>query len=971
MHHHYHRRRLLTLACLAAMSGTAFAQQTLPGAATQADPKRASDLEAINVTGTRISNINVISAVPTTVMTAEDIKSSGAVNVGDLLTTMPQLASTYTMGNSTRYIGTAGVQKMDLRNLGSARSLVLVNGRRFVGASAGDTSVDVNMIPVAWIERVEVITGGASAVYGADAVTGVVNFILKKNYQGAQLSAQYGDSEHGGYSPRSITLSGGMNFAQNRGNIAASVEHAQSDNLEFPDRFGNKSYSTIKTPNGPTDTALFNNAGSYTITNGGTFSLGRSTELGKRYVFNPDGSVRSQRFDGIADDTGRCQDCDRLDTNQVLELMPKYNRTTVNGVATFDITPEQHLYAEGTYSNNQVKVWRQPAFGSGGTAYIITRDNPYISPSLASLMDANGKKSLAVSRFDVDAGRRGEDTSRNTSRIVLGSNGVITGDWQYDGYVDYGVTDETRHNLNNRIRDRFNASIDAVRDPSTGNIVCRSTLNPNAINVNAGRVLDPIALGGGCVPTSIFGTGAIDPAAAQWFNTTTTTKTHLTQFVGGGTVTNNNLFQMPWEAGAASLVGGAEFRRETSRQDTDPLDQQGLTFLNAIPSSSGAYNVKEGFIEFAAPLITGRTGAQSLSFDTAARFSDYSSFGHTKAWRWGLDWSITSDVRLRGTMSTAVRVPNIDELYSGQTQNYFSVTDPCSTNQIKNGKDPSVRAANCLALGVPSGWTSSNSATIPGLSGSNPDLQPETGKTWTAGIVLTPTFLEGLSLSADYWNIKLTNAISSPSGQQTANNCVDSTTGINTIYCQSALRDAVTHELNYISTIEQNISELSTSGIDFNVNYGTAIGNGRFNTSLNATRVIAYTEHPFQIDPTYTIQDNGVLGFPEWKATLYNTYGIGSWAFNWNIRYFSSMLRVTNESYASNPTQTTPIRAGAGFFNDAKVSYSVPNSGWQIYGGITNVFDRNPPTNIFGTTFGGGLYDAIGRAYYAGFNYKF
>jgi outer membrane receptor protein involved in Fe transport len=965
------RRRLLTLACLTAISGSAFAQQNTPGPAAQADPRHASNLEGVTVTGTRVSNLNVISPVPTMVISADDIKASGAVNVGDLLTTMPQLSSTYTMGNSTRYIGTAGVQQVDLRNLGPNRSLVLVNGRRFVGSSAGVTSVDVNLIPVAWIERVEIITGGASAVYGADAVTGVVNFVLKKNYQGAQLSAQYGDSEHGGFSPKSITLSGGMNFAQNRGNVAASVEHTQADNMEFPERFGNKSYSTIKTPSGPTDTALFNNAGSYTITNGGTFSLGKSTDLGKRYVFNPDGSVRSQRFGAIADDTGRCQDCDRLATNQVLELMPKYNRTTVSGVASFDMTPDHHLYAEGTYSNVQVKDWRQPAFGSGSTAYVITRDNPYISPSLASLMDANGKKSIAVSRFDTDAGRRGEDTSRDTSRLVLGANGVISGAWQYDGYVDYGVTDETRHNLNNRIRDRFNASIDAVRDPSSGNIVCRSTLNPNAINVNAKGLLDPIALGGGCVPTSIFGVGAINPAAAQWFNTTTTTKTRLTQFVGGGTLTNNNLFQMPWEAGAASLVGGVEFRRETSRQNTDPLDQRGLTFLNAIPSSSGAYNVKEGFLEFAAPLITGRTGAQSLSFDTAARFSDYSSFGHTKAWRWGLDWAITNDVRLRGTMSTAVRVPNIDELYSGQTQNYFSVTDPCSSNQIKNGKDPSVRAANCLALGVPAGWTSSNSATIQGLSGSNPNLQPETGNTWTAGIVLTPTFLDGFNLAADYWHIKLTNAISSPTGQQTANNCVDSTTGINTIYCQSALREPASHELNYISTIEQNISKLSTSGIDFNVNYATAIGNGRFSTALNATRVIAYTRHPFQVDPTYTIQDNGTMGYPEWKATLYNTYGVGAWKVNWNVRYFSSMLRVTKESYASNPTQTTPIRAGAGFFNDAKISYSVPNSGWLLYAGITNVFDRDPPVNIFGTSLGGGLYDAVGRAYYAGFNYKF
>ena len=961
--------KLLTLACVAALAGKAFAQKA---PATEADPRHASSLEGVTVTGSRIANINVVSATPITVLTADDIKASGAINIGDIMTTMPQIASTFTMGNSSRYIGTAGVQSIDLRNLGTNRSLVLINGRRFVGSSAGDTAVDVNQIPVAWIERVEIITGGASAVYGADAVTGVVNFVLKKNYQGAQLSAQYGYSQHGGHSPVSASLTGGMNFAQNRGNVAASVEYAGQDSLEFRDRFGNKSYSTIKTPGGATDTALFANAGSYTIYSGGTFSLGKSTDLGKRYVFNPDGSVRPQRFGAITDNTGRCQDCDRADVNQVLQLQPRYGRTTVSGVATFDITPEQHLYAEGTYSHIQVKDWRQPAFGSGSSAYIITRDNPYIDPTLAALMDANGRKSINVSRFDVDAGRRGEDTTRDTTRLVMGANGAITGNWQYDGYLDYGITEEHRYNLHNRINDRFYASIDAVRDPTTGQIVCRSTLNPAAINVNAKGALDPIALGGGCVPTSIFGAGAINPQAAQWFNTTTTTKTRLTQFVGGGTFTNNNLFQMPWEAGAASLVGGAEFRREYSRQDTDPLDQQGLTFLNAIPSSSGSYNVKEGFIEFAAPLVTGRPGAQSLSFDAAARFSDYTGFGHTTTWRWGLDWAIDSSIRLRGTMSSAVRVPNIDELFGGQTQNYFSIpNDPCSANQIKNGKDPAVRASNCRDLGIPTGWTSTNSATINGLSGSNPDLKPETGRTWTGGVVLTPDFLNGLSMSADYWYIKLTNAISAPSGTDTVNNCVDSTTGIDTIYCRNAQRDPVTHELVYINSINQNISSLSTSGIDLNVNYGTKLGEGQFTTGLNATRVIAFTEHPFQTDPTYTIEDNGTLGFPEWKATLYTSYGIHNWMFNWNIRYFSSMLRVTNESYASNPIQTMPIKAGAGFFNDAKVSYVFPGSGWQLYAGITNVFDRKPPTNIFGTSFGGGLYDAIGRAYYAGFNLKF
>jgi iron complex outermembrane receptor protein len=955
---------LLALACAAALACTsAYAQDNGSNASSQ----QAKNLEAVTVTGSHIaiSNPNVISPTPVAVITADEIQATGAANIGDLMATMPQLATTFTMGNSTQYIGTAGVQQLDLRNLGPERTLVLVNGRRFVGASAGSTAVDVNLIPTEWVERVEIITGGASAVYGADAVTGVVNFILKKNYQGVNLHAQYGVSQHGGFSPKEASITGGTNFANGRGNIAVSVEHSEQDSLMFGDRFGDQAYRTIQTPNDPVyDFRLFSNAGGYSYTNGGTFSLGKSSDISKRYVFNPDGSVRQQRFDGPYDTTG-CANCDRLDTNKVLMLQPEYKRTSLSSVASFNMTPDQRLYFEGSYSHVDVKMFDQPAFGT----YTIYRDNAFISPSLGTLMDANGLSQLNISRFDVDAGLRGEATSRDTGRVVFGANGLITGDWEYDASVNYGVMNELRQNLNNRIVDRFAASIDAVKD-SNGNVVCRSSIDPSAASL-----LDPIAQNG-CIPTNIFGEGVVNPAAAQWFNTTTLTRTHITQFVGGGTVTNNNLFHMPFDAGSASIAMGTEFRRETSQQTQDPLDVDGLTFLNAIPSSGGAYNVKEGYIETLLPLLADRPFAKALTFDAAVRFSDYSTIGHTKAWRWGLDWAIDDNIRLRGTMSSAVRAPNIDELYSGQSQNFFSVTDPCSAPQLKNAPNPAVRAANCQALGIPQGWQSTNSATISGISGSNPNLGPETGKTWTAGFVFTPQFLPGFGVTMDYWNIRLNNAISAPTGTQVVDQCVDNPGGIGNVYCAGALRDPSTHELVFINSVNQNISAISTSGVDIGAYYSHDIGPGKLRVNINGTRVFLYTEHPFQDDPSISYQDNGTLGFPKWKVTVGTNYSINNWTFNLRTRYFSPMLRVSNESYASNPTQTTPITAGNGFFNDLNISYKIKNAegkdtGLEIYGGINNIADRSPPVNLFGTGFGSALYDAIGRSYYAGFNYKF
>ncbi|MDR7133052.1 outer membrane receptor protein involved in Fe transport [Lysobacter niastensis] len=929
------------------------------------------EIDTITVTGSRLSNPNVVSPTPISVLTAEDIKATGAINIGDLLTTMPQLATSFTMGNSGRFIGTAGVAMQDLRNLGTARTLVLVNGRRFVGSSAGSSAVDTNLIPADWVERVEIITGGASAVYGADAVSGVVNFILKKDYEGANLHAQLGTSE-AGFDKQLISITAGTEFADGRGHIAGSLEHSRQEALEFRDRFGHQAYREMRTPGNTTDKVLMPDGGSYLVTNGGTFSLGSSTDISRRYVFDPDGSVRRQRFDGLRDSAGGCTNCDRSDSNQTLQLQPDYRRTTLSGVAGFDLNQDHRLYFEGTYSQVDSKTQSSPAFGSATTnsAYIVMPDNAYIQPDLAALMKG---KSIKVSRSDRDAGRRGEDTQRKTGRVVFGAEGMLSGDWQYDTSLVYGRTDETRHNLNNRINERFYAGLDAVRDPATGNIVCRSQIAPKSVNQNffnytdsPDGIISP-AVAQSCVPFSIFGAGAINPAAADWFNTTTVTKSRLTQFVAGGTLTNNNLFELP--GGSASFATGVEYRRETSRQDTDPLDVSGQTFLNAIPSSHGSYDVGELYAEIALPLISNEAFG-ALSFDAAARYSGYSTVGHTNAWRYGLDWAVNETLRLRGTVSSAVRAPNIDELYGGQSQNFFSVTDPCSAVEIKNGKNPAQRAANCAALGVPANFTAQNTGTIEGLSGSNPDLDPETGRSWTAGFVFTPQFLPGFGMNVDYWNIKLSDAITSVSGSDTAKRCVDSPSGIDNVYCASATRDAGTHELNFIRTLQQNIAATNTDGVDIGVYYSHDLAGGKLRADLNATRVLHYTDYPFQEDPGESIEQNGTLGFPKWKASLQLGYSINQWAFNWNTRYFSEGLRVSNDSFRSNPTSTTPIRAGSGVFHDLRGSYAF-DSGWQVYAGITNVFDADPPVNLFGTGFGSGLYDAMGRSYYAGFNYRF
>lgn len=969
---------LLATACMTVLSTQPVWAQNAPSDTAQPNAKESTKLEDVIVTGTRISNPNVVSPTPISVLTAEDIKATGAINIGDILTRMPQLATTFTMGNSGQgQIGTAGLALQDLRNLGPNRTLVLVNGRRFVSSSTDLAAVDTNLIPADWVERVEIITGGASAIYGADAVTGVVNFILKKNYQGVDLHAQLGTSQHGGFNQGFISATAGKNFAEDRGNFAISLEHSRQEELMFHERFGNQQYSTLNTPGGPTNRVLLPNAGSFGLTEGGTFSLGSTSDITKRYVFDPNGSVRKQRFDGVHD-TARCQDCDYLPSNQVIQLQPKYNRTSLSSTASFDLTPEHRLYFEGTYSAIDSFSRYQPSFGSAsnpigagaGEPYVITPDNAYVTPALAALM--NGKN-IKVGRFDVDAGGRNETTSRDTGRVVFGANGLLTEKWAYDANVIYGVTKQHTDFNNIRFTDRFAASIDAVRDPQTGQIVCRSSIDPNSINPTTGDVLSDFARIG-CVPTSIFGNGAINAAARNWFNTTTFRRNKLTQTVAGGTLTNNDLFEVPGGAGSASFVAGLEYRKETINQTNDPLDISGVTFNNAIPNFSGSYNVKEAFAEFALPLLADKPFVKNLTLDAAARVSDYDTIGNTQAWKWGLDWAFDDNVRMRGTMSSAVRAPNINELFSGQAQNFFSPSDSCSASRIADGQNPAVRAANCAALGVPAGFESTRGSSVAGVSGSNPLLKPEKGNTYTFGFVVTPQFLPGFGFNADYWNIKLKDAISAVSDQDIVDRCVDAAGGINNIYCASATRDPNSHELNFIRQVNLNLSALNTSGIDFGGYYSHPLFGGKIRFDANATRVISFTQFPFQEDPTQSVQSNGTspsgtASFPKWKATFGTTYSLNNWAFNWNMRYFSSMLRVTNESFASNPKQTTPITEGSRTYNDIRASYGVEKQGWQVYAGITNVFDRNPPVNIFGA--GNGLYEALGRSYYVGFNYNF
>ncbi|ALN62308.1 tonB-dependent Receptor Plug domain protein [Lysobacter antibioticus] len=977
----------LVSAMLVSVAGTGYAQDAAPADATAT---AATDIDAVTVTGSRIKRIGFVTPSPVVGISAEEIRSTGAVTIADLMTTLPQLSATYTLGNSTRAIGTAGLGLLDLRGMGSARTLVLVNGRRHVGGTSGSTAVDVNTIPVELIERVEVITGGASAVYGADAVAGVVNFIMKKKFDGYEIRAQTGDASEGDFSRSFISATGGNEFAGGRGNIVYSAEYSKQDRFgrgdrkigrEFNINMPNPNFDPSKPPSQTNPQRVFMGpGGNSSLSYGGTFNLG-----GKRYLFNDDGSFRPNRYDGPREGANNCVDCDFADLNGVADLQPGFDRYSVNTMLNFEINENHKFFFEGKYTKTESDFLGQPPFDQ---PFRIRRDNALISPQLGALMDANGLASpasqLQISRFNVDAGRRGEQVDRKTQRYVAGLEGYLSENWTYEVSGVYGKTEIDRLNLNNRINDRWQAGMDVVRD-ANGNLACRVSVNPNAINPNTGRAYLDISRAG-CVPFSVFGNGAVDPKAAAWFNYDAINRSKITQSVFSASVANSALFELP--AGGVGFAGGIEYRKETSEEITDPLAAQGLTFLNAIPSRKGEYSVKEIFAEATVPLLADLPGVQRLSMDLAGRYSDYDTVGSTKTWNVGLDWAINDSLRLRGSVAQAVRAPNIGELFNPQTQNFATVYDPCDTrpgvtNGVSTAGDPALRASNCATLGIPANYRDTYTGNRPGVSGGNPDLNVEQARSLSYGLVWQPEFIEGFGLSVDYWRVTLTDAIGAVSAQTIATRCVDSPGGIGNDFCALIQRAPAagyvdsqgrTFPANSIyswKAINENLAKTRRAGVDIEADYRFEMLGGQAALRFVGTRLISSREWPFQDFPAEYDEYVTYVSDPRWRASLNASYKHGNWRGSWDMRYIDGNLRVVPESYNSNPGQISPIRNPSYTYHNLQIGYKVANTGLDLYIGADNVFDKDPPLNYFGETEDNANYDSIGRYVYAGATYKF
>ncbi len=928
-------------------------------------------IEEVVVTGTRIRQNQGSFANPVTTITSQTLEQSGKTELADLLTQMPALVGSITgdqTAGSVPGFGEVGLNLLDLRHLGVDRTLVLVDGRRHVSGLAGSAAVDTDAIPTDLLDGVDVLTGGASAIYGADGVSGVVNFRLKKNFQGLTFRGQASRSALGDGDNRFVALTAGTNFLDDRGNVALAYEYSadervndqdraflrppraaylfqnQDDLDDSPDLFDNVPYNDVRyadsAPNGAVDVDFdlltdFQGDGNvydrgFVLENSGGYTQGGS----------------STPIDGYQGD-----------------LFPEADRHLVNLLSHFDVGDKLTLSAEGKYVRSHAFTVAQPSYDF---YLFMTPDNPYMPQAIRDAIvpggavdwfgDPDAPDGVLVTRDNYDLGVNGEDAVRETLRGVLAASGTVSDHLRYEASYVYGETKTEITSINNRFEDRWLAAVDVVVDPDTGAPVCRSSLDPDA---------DPSLAG--CIPYDIFGNGDRNPDAADWVNTDSVSNTKVTQQVVSGSLSGDFGEMLKLPGGSIGYAAGAEYRRETSDSVPAQEIQDGLTWNGPAAPTAGSFDVKEIFAEINLPLLANARFADRLSFGAAFRASDYSTVGKTDSWKVDAVYAPVRSMTLRGTYAQAVRAPNIAELFSPESTTFHFITDPCDVNELNNGTGS--RAANCTelltALGIdPGTFLPSNTpqATLftEGLFGGNRNLGEETAKTWTAGFVLRPEFAPGLSVSLDWYDIEIKDAINTPEANELAELCVDQPS-LENPFCEGITRDPDTGYIVGFSVRPDNVASFTTAGLDMVFDYNIPAGSvGDFHVQV----VGGYLDRlEFVATPGAEV-DNDLEEqyFPKFSANLDASWSRGPLTIAYGINWFSKTDRFERETLAGDPDYADPryFKVKQKWEHDINVGFDIGDH-VNVFAGVNNLFDERPAFEYPSYP-----VSAMGRYFYAG-----
>lgn len=956
------RRILAVQASLVAISAVAFAHSAAAQQASapatdsaaqsvdQATPAEAADAaKDIVITGSRLGG-GFSAPTPLTVVGAAELQRQGAPNVADVLNQLPAFRAQTTPATSSINISNAGAQLADLRGLGANRSLVLVNGRRFVAGTVSGTNpyspagaVDLNMIPSSLIDRVEVVTGGTSAVYGSDAVAGVVNLILNDDLDGIKGSISNGISERGDGQEYAFTLAGGTGFAGGRGHIVIGGEYVNSKGIgECRTRPAcGEQYSPVSNPtpqtNGLARSILLPNTRTANASFGGLITSGplRGTE------FRSDGTTFQHDYgtyygSGLFQSGGSADPANPFLIN--FPLVAPVQRYSTMAELRYDFSDSVTGYVDASYGHSSGQTIASQVRDSG--TITIRRDNAFLPASVGASMDAAGITSFTFGRIGQDIGPSTGSVWRSTSRVATGIKGKIGDNWAFDTYYQYGHTDYHQRAYLVRINDNYTRAIDAVRAPN-GTIVCRSTLT------------DPTnPLVQGCQPLNLFGQNNFSQAAIDYSFGTASQDTQLTQHVASATL-RGDLLQLP--AGAVSVAAGAEYRVEEASGTSDPISTALRFNTNPGAAISGPpINVKEAFFELGVPVLRDVPFARSLDLNGAVRGTDYSTTGGVVTWKVGGTWEPAEFVRFRVNRSRDIRAPNFFELYSPQSRGNQFLTDPKFGN-----------ASQLTAI----------------ITGGNPGLKNEVADTFTAGVILSP--FRNFKISVDYYEISLDGAISTMGGQTIVDRCQSGATE----FCSLIDRDPTTNQITIVRNINLNVSNITTRGIDFEVSYLTDLAGGQLSLRGLATYVKDLTTGD-SFGSVNRAGQNGVPpstqpGLPSWTVNTTVGWASGPFAAQLQGRYISSgiynALQIGPGQDGYSPTLPNSISdnfVDDRFYVNLSSQMDVVRDGRravQFFGTVSNLFDTQPPADLPSSFANGNpiLYDVVGRAYRVGVRFSY
>ena len=902
----------IAVSCIISAHATAQAQDG------QQASSALEEIAEVAVTGTRISGFTA--PTPVTSVGIEELQMKAVRNVADLMQDIPALRVNFNTGQVSAPLGSSN---LDLRALGANRTLLLLDGRRF-GATDSTGGVDVNVIPTVLIKKIDIVTGGASAAYGSDAVSGVVNMFLDNEFEGLKTDVQYGQSKYDDVRQTGASFGYGKSLLGGRLHFVTAGDYTknsgQASQASRP--WGRNNVAILNNPayvagNGQAQRLILPNSLLSQMTYGGVTAVNSNAAL-RGIEFLPGGVTRPFAYGtnvGSTFMTGGGGISVIGDAN----ILPELERGSGYAHVSFDLNDSAKLYADALYSH--ATAFADQLFNTDTGNLTIRRENAFLPQNVRNIMVANNLQTFQMGRLDTEAGVFTTDVTMKVQRYAVGAEGTFFDGWNWDVYAQFGRNNYDRRDNNNRITANYAAAVDAVINPATGLAVCRSTLtNPN----------------NGCVPANVFGQGSISPAAVAYYTGTSWVNQEQEQNVYAFKIDGHPF--STW-AGPVATAFGAEYRTEAIEVDSDPISQaSGWRQINA-QKLDGSYNVKEGFVEVGVPLLNEKPFAYLLDLNGAVRRTDYSTSGGVTTWKVGLNYEPIEELRVRGTLSRDIRAPNINELFSGQNQGISPLIDPLNNTQ----------------------------RSVVQLTGGNPNLTPERALSYTFGAVYNPSWAPGLRMSADYYSIDLEDAISALTPQQVVDGCYRQ--GQQDL-CNQLTRDA-TGVLTRVEATLLNTAATETSGIDLELGYSFDLAAGKLSLRMLTTYVDKLTTTINGVLTDRAGQVGATGGIPHWRGNVSADFRTQKYTAGILYRY------VEGGTYDNTFIEGIDINdnsVSGRSYVDLSGAYRITDA-IEIFGKINNVLDADPPAtpNIIAQTIyaNAPFYDRTGRYYIAGARMRF